>query len=90
MGCEQVRINDCKKYRPDDKLYVALLELDFTWYPSEVEKVKQDYNDDIPLSDIANELKRDPDEVAILIMDLSRQGLIKRRKSGAYGKQEEK
>jgi len=79
-------IIDLKKWRPHEELYIALSELDFSWYPDEVERVKKLWRYGLHIADIAEQLKRDPDEVAILIMDLARQKIIKPRKGGVFGK----
>ena len=79
------RKNDSRKMRPREELYIALSELDFSWYPGEVEQVAQLWRDGIHIADIAEKMKRDIDEVAILIMDLARRDVIEPRKNGAMG-----
>ena len=76
---------DSRKIRPREKLYIALSELDFSWYPNEVEQVAQMWRDGIHIADIAEKMKRDIDEVVILIMDLARRDVIEPRKNGAAG-----
>jgi len=71
--------------RPREELYIALSELDFSWYPGEVEQVAQLWREGLPVADIAEKMERDIDEVAILIMDLARQKKIEPRKNGAAG-----
>ena len=76
---------DSRKMRPREELYIALSELDFSWYPGEVEQVAQLWREGLPVADIAEKMERDIDEVAILIMDLARQKKIEPRKNGAAG-----
>ena len=81
---------DSRKRRPREELYIALSELDFSWYPGEVEQVAQLWREGLPVADIAEKMERDVDEVAILIMDLARRGVIRRRKNGALGEVQKK
>ena len=76
---------DLRKRQPREELYIALSELDFSWYPGEVEQVAQLWREGLPVADIAEKMERDIDEVAILIMDLARQKKIEPRKNGAAG-----
>lgn len=76
---------DRRKCRPKQNLYIALMDLDFSWFPSEVEQVQQLWQAGEHIADIAQQLRRDEDEVAILIIDLARQGKVQERKNGAYG-----
>ena len=81
---------DSRKRQPREELYIALSELDFSWYQNEVEQVAQMWRDGIHIADIAERMERDIDEVAILIMDLARRGVIGRRKNGAMGEVQKK
>jgi hypothetical protein len=85
MGAVNRVLADSRKRRPREELYIALSELDFSWYPGEVEQVAQMWRDGIHIADIAEKMKRDTDEVVILIMDLARRGVIEPRKNGALG-----
>lgn len=76
---------DSRKMRPREELYIALSELDFSWYPGEVEQVAQLWREGLHIADIAEKMKRDIDEVVILIMDLARRKMIGPRKNGALG-----
>lgn len=67
--------------------YIALERLDFTWELTEVREIDQMYNAGIPLWMIAQSFARDPDEVAVLLMDRCRKGVLKPRNSGIYGKE---
>lgn len=73
------------KLRPKQKLVIALDDLDFTWLPSEIALVKMMWDFDYHIADIAAKVKRDQDEVAVLIMHLARKGKIEKRKTGVLG-----
>lgn len=72
------------------QIYLALEELDFVWCIEEVEKVVHLWADGMNLWEIANEMKRDPDEVAVLIMDLARKNRIVSRPVIAIGRRRNK
>lgn len=79
------KYNDRLKLRPKSELIIALSDLDFSWFPEEVGKVKQLWNQGLHIADIAEYMKRDQDEVAVLIMHLARKGKIEKRKTGVFG-----
>jgi len=79
------KYNDRLKLRPKSELIIALSDLDFSWFPEEVGKVKQLWNQGLHIAAIAAKVKRDQDEVAILIMHLARQERIAKRKMGVLG-----
>jgi len=74
------------KLRPEQELLITLEDLDFSWYLDEVTLVKKLWLCGCHLADIAKKVRRDPDEVAILIMHLARQGEISKREGGAFGR----
>ena len=76
---------DCLKYRPKLPLYIALLDLDFSWYPAEVTKVVGLWRRGKSVHQIAKAVGRDPDEVTVLIMSLAREKKIAPRSGGAAG-----
>ena len=73
------------KLRPPVPLHIALADLDFSWYPHEVLKVRKMWQAGANIEDIAKAVKRDCDEVAVLLIDLARDGKIQRRRLGIYG-----
>lgn len=77
--------NDGHKYRPNARLYIALVNLDFSWYPWEVEKVRELWAQGKSIPRIAKIMDRDPDEVTLLIMSLARERKISQRPGGATG-----
>ena len=76
---------DRLKLRPKKELIIVLDDLDFSWLPAEVAKVKKLWDFGWHIADIAAKVKRDQDEVAILIMHLARQRGIRKRKMGVLG-----
>lgn len=76
---------DGRKYRPPVRLYIALQDLDFSWYPWEVEKVRELWAQGKSVPRIAKIMERDPDEVTLLIMSLARERRISPRPGGAVG-----
>ncbi len=79
------KYNDRLKLRPKNELIIALDDLDFSWFPAEVAKVKQLWNQGLHIADIATKVKRDQDEVAVLIMHLAREEKIAKRKMEVLG-----
>jgi hypothetical protein len=50
-----------------------------------VEQVIRQWNAGVSLGEIAGTVGMDPDDVAIILIDLARQGRIRRREGGALG-----
>ena len=69
------------KLRPPVRLHIALADLDFSWYL----KVRKMWQTGAHIEDIAEAVDRDCDEVAVLLIDLARDGKIQRRRLGIYG-----
>ncbi len=63
-------------------LYIACEDMDFVWSEREVLRFDKLWNDGMGLMEIAKKLRRDPDEIVVLVLDRARQGFIKRRPSG--------
>lgn len=76
---------DMRKYRPGDRLYIALQELDFSWYPWEVDKVRELWGQGKSIHRIGKIMDRDPDEVVLLIMSLARDNKVSQRPGGVLG-----
>lgn len=70
-------------------IYLACTDMDFTWDEPQVYAVAEMYRRGATIYEIARYpgINRDPDEVAILIMDLARKGIIdpreRRKRDGA-------
>lgn len=68
------------------RVYIALEDLDFSWDEADIPQVRYMWKKGLSIWDIARAFDRDPDEVAILIMDLIRKSQIRPRPRGAYGR----
>jgi hypothetical protein len=66
-------------------LYVACLNFDFVWDEDDVEKAKELWKSGLHIGDMAKELNRDVDELALLLFDLAARGKIRPRRGGAVG-----
>ena len=82
VGIEPWPKNDKRKLKPKQQLVIALDDLDLSWYPGEAETVRRLCGYGWHISDIAKYVRRDIDEVAVLIMHLARQKKIQGRKKG--------
>ncbi len=69
------------KLRPSE-LYIACMDMDFSWYPAEVDRAISLYNAGASLVELAQGLDRDGDETFILLLDLARRGKIQAREGG--------
>ncbi|PWW06294.1 hypothetical protein DFQ01_103196 [Paenibacillus cellulosilyticus] len=69
------------------KIYLACEDMNFAWDEVEVRKFHELWKAGVGIFDIAEQLKRDPDEVALLIIDRSRQHRIQPRTGGIWGEE---
>lgn len=69
-------------------VYIACEDLDFIWREQDVAKVERLWREGYDIRFIANAVRRKVDEVAILIMDRARCGVLKLRPTGVFGKME--
>lgn len=65
--------------------YIALIDLDFGFSQEELKIFRSMWKVGESVFAIAEELERDPDEIAILVMDQARKGRIKQRPRGVFG-----
>lgn len=74
--------------RKSQKVYVALEDddINFNWDEKEVELFDKLWKRRTNIMDIADALKRDPDEVMILAIDRARKGFVGKRKGGIVGR----
>ncbi|GAA2775249.1 MULTISPECIES: hypothetical protein [Bacillati] len=72
-------------FKPRNNVYLACDEMDFTWGTEDVFQFEEMWKKGEDIHSIAKELKRDPDELAILAIDRARLGRIKRRPGGLLG-----
>ncbi|WP_380162261.1 hypothetical protein [Kroppenstedtia sanguinis] len=67
-------------------IYLALEGLDFTFDEDDLPDVIRKWEEGFSIWDMAEAMNRDPDEIAVLIMSLSREGKIERRPGAALGR----
>lgn len=65
--------------------YIACEDMDFLWDEWDIYRVDEMWMDGFPITSIAEEMDRDPDEVLVLIIDRARKGQITARKGGILG-----
>lgn len=64
------------------KIHIALEDIDFVWDADEVSVFRKLWNQGASIYELEEELGRDQDDIAMLIMDQSRRGKIQRRPMG--------
>ena len=69
--------------------YIALEDADFAWRPEDIKKVKAWWKHGVDLLEMAQRLKRNQDEVFVLLLDQARHKHIDGRPGGIFGTQEE-
>ncbi|MGY5350240.1 hypothetical protein [Bacillus subtilis] len=66
-------------------LYIMLQDYDFSWKSKEIEAVKMQWAEGVPINEIAASIKRPIKEVFLLIYDLLDNGQIEKREGSIYG-----
>lgn len=85
MAVGMLRAVDKTKRCPVAELYIACEDMDFSWYQWEIDTVIEKWTNNHCITEIADALDRDCDEVAILLIDLARKEKIQPRKGGIWG-----
>lgn len=67
-------------------IYLACEDMDFVWSDQQVALFDRMWEQGLSVWEIAEQFKRDPDDVAILAIDRARQEFIEPREGGAYGR----
>ena len=67
-------------------LYIACEDMDFVWRERDVAEVERLWREGYDIRYIAQAVRRNVDEVTVLIMDRVRYGALKRRPTGVFGK----
>jgi len=67
------------------KFYIALDDLNLDWKREQVDAFDQLWIEGYSLEYISGKLKREVDEVALLLMDRCRKGYVEKRKTGIEG-----
>ena len=73
---------------PTKNVYIACLDWRFDWEMDEVKVVEKMWKEGKSISDIAKVVKRNTNEVAVLIMDRAAKGKIKKRPGGVFGRED--
>jgi hypothetical protein len=68
---------------------IILDGLDFQWDTKEIAKVNRLWKKGTALIDIAESVKRSPEETFLLLMDQARKGKIEQRENYVWGRVEE-
>ena len=85
MAVGMLRAVDKTKRCPVAELYIACEDMDFSWYQWEIDTVIEKWTNNHCITEIADALDRDCDEVAILLIDLARKEKIQPREGGIWG-----
>jgi len=67
------------------RFYIALDDLNLDWKRGQVDAFDQLWIEGYSLEYISGKLKREVDEVALLLMDRCRKGYVEKRKTGIEG-----
>lgn len=86
MGKVARLFNAKKPQSQRQKIYVCLESMDFVWDERDVLEFDRMWSEGLCIFDIARAFQRDPDEVAILVMDRARKGFIQERPGGWMGR----
>jgi hypothetical protein len=69
-----------------DKPYEVCTDMNRNWYQDEITRFIKMWNAGDCITEVAAELKKEVDEVALLVIDQKRKGRIEDRPGGAYGR----
>lgn len=75
------------KLRPSE-LVIILDDLDFSWFPYEIQKVAERFNAGVSFEELVDWTGRDPDEVLMLLIHLRRQGKVSFENTGFVWKED--
>lgn len=76
------------KLRPKELQHIALDDLDFSWYPHEINSAITQWNAGKSIQSIADSFQRPIEETFLLLLDLAMKGKIPARPSGIFGKED--
>jgi len=79
--------NDLRFYRPKKEVYIACYDMNFSWFEEDVEKVIRYWKYGLSIAEMGKRLRRDTDEIGILLIDLAKKGKIKPREGGLFGRE---
>lgn len=70
-------------------IYLPLEDIDLIWDERDLPKIRELWEENFSIWEIAEEFDRDPIAVAVLIIDQARKNKIKRRTWGMFGRESE-
>jgi hypothetical protein len=71
--------------KKDTSRTIILESLDFSWKKQDIQTFREMWQDGVGIAGIASKLRRDPDEVVLLVMHEAREGTSEPRRGGVYG-----
>ena len=78
-------LNYTNKLR-EDNVVIILQDIEFAWNKKDISKVKQMWNENYSFKEILKEIKREGDELFLLLLHLARKNQIKERVGFIWGK----
>lgn len=78
-------LNYTNKLREDD-VVIILQDIEFAWNKKDISKVKKMWDENYSFKEILKEIKREGDELFLLLLHLARRNQIKEREGFIWGK----
>ena len=78
-------LNYTNKLREDD-VVIILQDIEFAWNKKDISKVKKMWDENYSFKDMIKEIKREGDELFLLLLHLARKNQIKERVGFIWGK----
>ena len=79
---------DALKLRPQEPLIIAGEKWDLSFTRGEVKAIREMWSAGISLPDMAAQLRRQQEEIAVMVMELAQNAMIGRREQGVLGGEE--
>ena len=78
-------LNYTNKLREDD-VVIILQDIEFAWNKKDISQAKKMWNENYSFKEIVKEIKREGDELFLLLLHLARKNQIKERVGFIWGK----
>ena len=82
---KNIGTNNINKLREDD-VVIILQDIEFAWNKKDISKVKKMWDENYSFKEILKEIKREGDELFLLLLHLARKNQIKERVGFIWGK----
>ena len=82
---KNIGTNNINKLREDD-VVIILQDIEFAWNKKDISKVKKMWDENYSFKEILKEIKREGDELFLLLLHLARRNQIKEREGFIWGK----